>query len=61
MNSREVNDLKSIAKHVAILNGEVGILQKDVTKLKISMKWSVRIISYMALLLTLMVGQSLLF
>ena len=60
MNSREVNDLKSIAKHVAVLNGEVGFLQKDVTKLKTSMLWSTRIITYMAALLTIIVGKSLL-
>ena len=61
MNSQEVNDVKSIAKHVAVLNGEMGVVQKKVTKLETSMRWAVRIISYMAILLTVMASKALFF
>ncbi len=57
----EKGSLDSIAKHVKVLNHELGTVQKDVTKLKTSMKWSTRIIGYMAALLTLMTGQAILF
>ena len=61
MNQKENGELKSIAKHVCVLNKEVGLLQKDITKLKTNMKWIVRIIGYMAALLTVMASKVLFF
>ncbi len=56
----ENNNLTKIAKHVKVLNHEVGTLQADVTKLKTSMKWATIIIGYMAALLTLVTGKAIL-
>jgi len=55
------SDLCKIANHVEVLNHEVGVLQLELSKLKVSMKWSVRIIGYMAILLTAMAGKTLFF
>lgn len=44
--------LKKIAVHVAILNTEVG-------KIKESQKWMIRIIGYIAGVITIMLGKSL--
>jgi len=52
MNSKEKLDLKSIAKHVAILNDEVGKLQMDV-------KWIKRLVYYMAGIVSVAVGRIL--
>jgi hypothetical protein len=52
------DNLKIIAEHVAILNEEVGKLQIDIAQLKTSMKWTFRIIGYIAVLLTGIVIKS---
>lgn len=54
MPTKQGNSIDSIAEHVEILNKEVG-------KLKTSMKWVTRIIGYMAILLTVIAGKSLFF
>ncbi len=46
------NNLEIIAKHITILNEEVGNLQIDTAQLKTSMKWTFRVIGYIAVLLT---------
>ena len=47
------SSLDSIARHVAVLNDEVGHLQIDVKGVKNDIKWMKKIMSYMA---TLMAG-----
>ena len=54
MNSREKTDIGEIARHVKVLNGEVGNLQSDV-------KWIKRIVYYMAGTLSLAVGKIVFF
>jgi len=54
VNQKENQDLKKIAKHVEVLNSEVGILQMDV-------KWLKRISWYMAGILSLAVGKVVIF
>lgn len=54
VNQKENQDLKRIAKHVEVLNSEVGILQMDV-------KWLKRISWYMAGILSLAVGKVVIF
>jgi len=61
MNKKENGELKSIAKHVCVLNEEVGLLQKDVSKLKTNFKWTIRIMGYMATLLTIIASKILFF
>jgi len=53
-NQKENQDLKRIAKHVEVLNSEVGTLQMDV-------KWLKRISWYMAGILSLAVGKVVIF
>ena len=47
------NDLNSIAKHVCILNKELGLVKIDVEKINNDVKWIKKIMGYMA---TLMAG-----
>jgi len=47
-----MEDLKEIAKHVAILNDEVGCVKTDLNKVKIDIVWLKRIIGYMAVIIT---------
>lgn len=49
-NQKENQDLKSIAKHVCVLNKEVGSLKTDVNKIK-------KIVYYMAGALSVAVGK----
>ena len=51
MTKRE-SSLDSIARHVAVLNDEVGHLQIDVKGVKNDIKWMKKIMSYMAALTT---------
>ena len=46
------NDLNSIAKHVQILNEELGLVKIDVGKINNDVKWIKKIMSYMAALIT---------
>ena len=43
---------ESIAKHVAILNEEVGMIKNDLGRLKNDISWLKRIIGYMAAIIT---------
>lgn len=61
MNIKENGELKSIAKHVNILNEETGKIKVDVAKLESSMKIFKWILGYMATLVTILVGRSLFF
>ncbi len=54
MNSKENSELKNIAKHVEILNSEMGNVQTDV-------RWIKKIIFYMAGIISVAVGKSLFF
>jgi len=47
------DDLNSIAKHVCILNKELGLVKIDVEKINTDVKWIKKIMGYMA---TLMAG-----
>ena len=47
------NDLNSIAKHVCILNEELGLVKIDIGKINNDVKWIKKIMGYMA---TLMAG-----
>jgi len=47
------NNLDSIAKHVSILNQELGLVKIDIGKINNDVKWIKKIIGYMA---TLMAG-----
>ena len=51
MTKRE-SSLDSIARHVAVLNDEVGGLQIDVKGVKNDIKWMKKIIGYMAALMS---------
>ena len=53
-NQRENESLRLIAKHVGVLNKEVGNLQNDV-------KWIKKIVYYMAGLLSIAVGKVVIF
>ena len=53
------NNLYSIAKHVEILNKELGKVQIDIAELKTNIKWTFRVIGYIAVLLTGIVIKSL--
>lgn len=61
MNQKENGELKKIAKHVDILNKELGCVKIDVGKLKTNFKWTTRIIGYMAALLTIIASKILFF
>ena len=50
MNSKE--NLDSIARHVGVLNHELGIVKVDITELKNDIKWIKKVMGYMAPLLT---------
>lgn len=50
MNQKENSELKSIAKHVEVLNSELGKVQNDVM-------WMKRIIYYIAVIISVGVGQ----
>ena len=54
MNQKEIPNIESIAKHVAILNSEVGKLQNDV-------KWVKYIIYYIGGILSVAFGKILFF
>lgn len=54
MNCKEKSDISEIAKHVTILNEEVGKLQGDV-------KWIKRIVYYMAGIISVAVGKVVVF
>ena len=54
MNHKEKDEIHDIAKHVAVLNSEVGKLQGDV-------KWIKRIIYYMAGITSAAVGKIIFF
>jgi len=43
MNKKENTELKSIAKHVSILNEEVGNLKISVTAIRTDIKWIMRL------------------
>ena len=45
MNNKERTDIRAIAEHVTILNEEVGKLQVDV-------KWLKKLLGYMAIIVT---------
>ena len=47
-----MNNLDEIARHVAILNDEVGSIKSDMNALKIEIKWLKRILGYMAVIIT---------
>ena len=44
------DSLNSIAKHVAILNKELGLVKIDLEKINNDIKWIKKIMSYMATL-----------
>ena len=50
--SKRENNLDSIAKHVSILNEELGVVKIDITELKNDIKWIKKVMGYMAPLLT---------
>jgi len=54
INQKENEDLKKIAKHVSVLNAEVGKLQNDV-------RWIKKIVYYMAGVLSISVGKVIIF
>ena len=54
MNQKELTDLGKIAKHVAVLNTEVGLLKNDV-------KWIKKIMFYLAGALSIGVGKIVFF
>ena len=47
------NDLNSIARHVSVLNEELGLVKIDIGKINNDVKWIKKIMGYMA---TLMAG-----
>jgi len=53
MPTKNGNSIDSIAKHVAVLNEELGLVKIDVGKINNDIKWMKKIMSYMA---TLMAG-----
>ena len=54
MNQKENTELKKIAKHVSVLNDEVGLLKADVN-------WIKKIVWYMAGVLSVGLGKILFF
>jgi len=54
MNQKENSELKTIAKHVCVLNAEVGKLHNDV-------KWLKKIVFYIAGIVSVAVGKVLFF
>lgn len=54
MNCKEKSDIHAIARHVTVLNSEVGRLQSDI-------KWIKRIMYYMGTIVSLGVGKIIFF
>ena len=52
MNGEELSDIKSIAKHVKVLNSDMGYVQTDI-------KWIKKVIGYMAIVISAGVGKFL--
>ncbi len=50
MNSKE--NLNNIAKHVAVLNHELGDVKVDINKVKNDIQWIKKLIGYMAALMS---------
>lgn len=61
MNSKENNELKKIAKHVCILNKELGEVKINVGKLQVHMMWIKRILFSIAGMVFIGVGKILFF
>ena len=61
MNSKENGELKTIAKHVCVLNKELGSVKINVEKLKSDMGWVKKILFAIAGMILVGVGKILFF
>ena len=61
MNQKENSELKTIAKHVCVLNKELGDVKVDVGKLKTDTRWIKKIIFYIAGVISIAAGKVLFF
>jgi len=61
MNNKEKIDIHSIAKHVAVLNSEVGDLKLDVDKIENRLIKLNRVVYYIAGILSLAAGKVVFF
>ena len=61
MNNKEQTDISEIARHVNILNTEVGSLKTDVGEIKINLKWIKRVMYYMGTIVSIGVGKIIFF
>jgi len=61
MNQKENGELKNIAKHVKILNEELGFVKNDVGKLKVDIMWIKKILFAIAGMILVGVGKVLFF
>ncbi len=61
MNQKENSELKSIAKHVCVLNKELGSVKVDVGKLKTDTKWIKKLLFAITGMIFVGVGKILFF
>jgi len=61
MSPQEIGFMKSIAKHVNVLNNETGELRNDIRKLKTDIGWIKRIVYYLAAIISIAVGKLIFF
>lgn len=61
MDIKENSELKKIAKHVCVLNKELGIVKSDVIKLKNDVGWIKRLLFAIAGMILVGVGKILFF
>ena len=61
MNQKENSELRSIAKSVAVINGELGNVKVNVEKLKTDMGWVKKILFGIAGMIFVGVGKVLFF
>ena len=61
MNQKENSELKTIAKSVAVINGELGHVKINVEKLKTDMGWVKKILFGIAGMILVALGKILFF
>ena len=61
MNQKENGELKKIAKHVEVLNTELGVVKTDVSLMKKDISWIRKIGYFLSTIITVGVGRVIFF
>ena len=61
MNQKENSDLKKIARHVAVLNHELGSVKNDISLIKRDVCWIKKLGYFMGTIITVGVGKVVFF